>query len=623
MTVPNDCREQACQILELLPPLGRWATERVQRVGEAFDLSLRQYAVLRAIRDGVTSPGELARRWQVTGAVITGLVDRLERRGLVRREADPADRRRQRLALTDDGRQAAATVERALVDELAGELARSSADDRACLDRALTLLARALSADAHGDPTSRDEPRCWRTSQRRVSMENDPMATDATAAPVPAGTASHTEPTEAATEFVALDMRDANFMANAYDRYAALRETGRVVPVRVDRGGQTQDGPFGRSETWFVTHYDDVVATLLDDRLSSDVFAQLAPERRAQTPATPEELRPLARSLIVTDPPDHTRLRKLVQPSFTGRNMAAMRPAIQETIDRLLDAAERAAADRGETAPNRQMELIGALAYPFPVTVISDLLGIPADDRARIKGWTEHLLRADRGQGQVIDETVRTGLREFAAYLRQLFARLRREPGEGMIAQLVRAEDEDGALSEEELLSTVFLMYLAGHVTTVNLVGNAVVALLTHPDELAKLQADPTAAKNAVEETLRYWGPVDFVGRRFAMEDMEIAGTDIPRGDQVSVGLAAANRDPGKFANPDAFDISRPDATRHIAFGKGIHVCLGAPLARVEGQIALETLVRRYPDLRLAAPIAELTWGRSFLRGFGRLPLLF
>ena len=166
-------------------------------------------------------------------------------------------------------------------------------------------------------------------------------------------------------------------------------------------------------------------------------------------------------------------------------------------------------------------------------------------------------------------------------------------------------------------------MYLAGHVTTVNLIGNGVVALLTHPEQFAKLKADPGLAKNAVEETLRYWGPVDFIGRRFATEDLEIAGTPIAEGEQVAVSLAGANRDPERFADPDTFDISRADANRHVAFGKGIHVCLGAPLARVEGQIAFETLIRRYPDLRLAVPADEIQWGGSFLRGFRQVPLLF
>ena len=431
-----------------------------------------------------------------------------------------------------------------------------------------------------------------------------------------------------AIDVVELDISDPNFMATAYDTYAELRERGPVSVVKFSAGGATegQDGPrpemFNR-ESFFVTHYDDVVATLLDDRFAVDPRSRMTAEQREQMPETPEEFRPFTRSIISIDPPDHTRIRKLVQPSFTGRGMEAMCPGIQQVVDRLLDRAERVAAERGETAPHRRMELIGSFAFPFPVTVISDMLGIPREDREQIRGWTENLLRVDRGRDRGMDEEVRQGLRDFTAYLTKLFARKRREPADDMISRMVLAEEDDDVLEEEEILATVFLMYLAGHVTTVNLIGNGVVALLTHPEQFAKLQADPGLAKNAVEETLRYWGPVDFIGRRFASQGLEIAGTPIAAGEQVTVSLAAANRDPGRFADPDAFDISREDANRHVAFGKGIHVCLGAPRARVEGQVAFETLIRRYPDLRLAVPAEEIQWGGSFLRGFRQVPLLF
>src|SRR5215207_6797925 len=408
-------------------------------------------------------------------------------------------------------------------------------------------------------------------------------------------------------EVVKLDISDPTFMATAYDTYAAMRERGRVGIVKFAAGeaGENRDGPrnemFNR-ESFFVTHYDDVVATLLDDRFFVDPRSRLTPEQREQMPEGPEEFRPLVRSLIAIDPPDHTRIRKLVQPSFTGRGMEAMRPGIQKTVDDLLDTVERDAEARGETPGNRRMELVSQFAYPFPVTVISDLLGIPLEDRKQIRGWTENLLRVDRGRDEAMNDHVRQGLRDFTAYLKDLFARKRREPSEDMISRMVLMEDDGDTLNEEETLATVFLMYLAGHVTTVNLVSNGVVALLTHPEQLAKLQEDPGLAKNVVEETLRYWGPVDFIGRRMATEDLEIAGTRIAAGDQVTVSLAGANRDPERFVAPDEFDISREDANRHVAFGKGIHVCLGAPLARIEGQIAFETLTRRYPELRLAVP---------------------
>jgi cytochrome P450 len=389
-------------------------------------------------------------------------------------------------------------------------------------------------------------------------------------------------------------------------------------------GAEEERGFFGRRETFFVTHYDEVIATLLEDRFSVDPRSTMSPEQLEKQSPIPEEFRPLSRSIISLDPPDHTRLRKLVQPSFTGRAMEALRGSIQQIVDDLLDQAERNAAERGEAAPDRRMDLIEAFAYPFPVTVISDMLGIPREDRETIRGWTENLLRVDRRRGRgEVDEETRAGLREFTAYLRDLFERKRRTPTDDMISRLVHAEEDGDTLDEDEILSTVFLLFLAGHVTTVNLVGNGVVALLTHPDQLAKLKANPELAKGVVEETLRYWGPVDFIGRRIAKEDVELSGTLIPTGEQATVSLASANRDPERFANPDVFDITRVDAKRHVAFGKGIHACLGAPLARVEGQVAFTTLFRRFPELRLAVPAEDVYWGGSFLRGFARLPVLF
>jgi cytochrome P450 len=440
--------------------------------------------------------------------------------------------------------------------------------------------------------------------------------------------ANRTEPTE-------LDIADPHFMADAYDTYADLRAKGPVSRVRFAGmeqeaeveadGAEEQRGFFGRRETFFVTHYDEVIKTLLDDRFAVDPRSTMSQEQVEEIESkTPEEFRLFSRSIISLDPPDHTRLRKLVQPSFTGRGMQALRGSIQQIVDDLLNEAERAAAERGETAPDRRMDLIEAFAYPFPVTVISDMLGIPREDRETIRGWTENLLRADRLRDREVDEETRAGLREFIDYLKDLFEIKRQHPADDMISRLVHVEEDGDILDEEEILATVFLMFLAGHVTTVNLVGNGVVALLTHPEQLAKFQANPgLLAKGVVEETLRYWGPVDFIGRRIAREDVEVGGTVIAKGEEATVSLASANRDPERFANADVFDISRADANRHVAFGKGIHVCLGAPLARVEGQVAFATLFQRYPELRLAVPAEEVRWGGSFLRGFARLPVLF
>ena len=429
-----------------------------------------------------------------------------------------------------------------------------------------------------------------------------------------------------------IDRFDPESVAHADELYTELRDEGRMVRVWVGSDAPVDpDDPQARRisivtnhESWCVTHYDDIVGGLLDERYSSRLRP---PGDPAADPASaageelPKAFRAIGKSLITLDPPDHDRIRKLVQPSFTGHGMDAMRPAIQRIADDLLDRAEAAAAERGEVAPNRRLNLVEQFSYPFPVTVISDLLGIPAEDREQIKAWTENLMRVDRRENGPAN-TAQQGLDDFTDYLGDLFARKRAAPADDMISRMVLIEDGDDTLSEDEALGTVFLMYLAGHVTTVNLVANGVVALLTHPEELAKLRQNPSLAKNAVEETLRYWAPVDFLGRRTVTEDFVLAGTPVAAGDIVGFAIAGANRDPARFADPDRYDISRADANRHIAFGKGVHACLGAPLARAEGQIAFETLTRRYPDLRLAVPFEELQWGTG-LRGFREVPLFF
>ena len=430
-----------------------------------------------------------------------------------------------------------------------------------------------------------------------------------------------------------IDRFDPEFVAHADEVYTGLRDEGRVVRVWVgvgDADGESDEAarrrsPFVSHESWCVTRYDDIVTGLLDERFSAQIRPGDTPPPDADhgpQEEAPKSFRAFAKSIITLDPPDHDRIRKLVQPSFTGHGMDAMRPAIQRIADDLLDRAEAAAAERGEVAPNRRLDLVEQFAYPLPVTVISDLLGIPDGDRAQAKAWTENLLRVDRQRDPEVGAAVQQGLADFTDYLSDLFARKRAAPTDDMISRMVLIEDGGDTLSEEEALGTVFLMYLAGHVTTVNLVANGVVALLTHPDELAKLRQNPALVKNAVEETLRYWGPVDFLGRRTVTEDFVLAGTPVAAGDQVGFAIAGANRDPARFADPDRYDISRADANRHIAFGKGVHACLGAPLARAEGQIAFETLTRRYPDLRLAVPFEELQWGTG-LRGFREVPLFF
>ncbi len=420
-----------------------------------------------------------------------------------------------------------------------------------------------------------------------------------------------------------LDLADPHFHDTSLEVFADLRAQCPVARVTFRNGKEEDDqrrGPFFQ-DAYLVTRYDDSTATLLDDRIGVDHQRAMTPEQLAKLPEPPARARIFQRNLLGVDPPDHARLRKLVQPSFTNRQMEAFRPRIQAIIDQFLDQAEADAAARGETAPNRTMDLVTAFAFPVPIQVICELLGIPAEDQDDVKRWFHEL---PIGGGAVKSEAeIETTFDEFVTYLDALFERRRREPSNDLISDLVHAEEEGDRLDGEELLSMVFILLAAGHVTTVNLIASGTLALLTHPSELAKVRANPDLMKNAVEEVLRYWGPLDTTLPRFTTEDVAIDGVEIPRGETILVGLSSSNHDPERFARPEVFDITREDANRHIAFGKGIHVCLGAPLARMEGDIALTTILARYPELRLAVPLEEIRWKPGFLRALEALPLAF
>ncbi|WAS95239.1 cytochrome P450 family protein [Nannocystis punicea] len=428
---------------------------------------------------------------------------------------------------------------------------------------------------------------------------------------------------------VVIKRDDPAFLAQAFEIYTRMREQGPLVRARIAENFMSKlrsgtDDAASTSDHLFVAHYDEVVTTLLDPRISSDLRALMSPEQRQLLELLPREIKPMLHNLLFLDPPDHTRLRKLVQPSFSPRAMEALRPRVQRITDALLDRAEHEAAARGEAAGERSGELVAMFAYPMPVAVISDMLGIPEEDRERAHGWAEGLVGAD--QPQVVADVLAGGkMADFTAYLEDLFERKRREPGDDMISEMLRAQEDGDRLTHVEMLSMVFLLYFAGHLTTVNLIGNAVVALLTHPEQLARLRGDLSLVKNTVEEALRYWAPVEFVSiPRVVTADMELAGTPLARGEKLTIGLSCANHDARHFRDPDAFDIARPDANRHLAFGKGIHMCLGAPLARLEGEVALRALLQRWPRLRLAVPAEDLEFGAAAgLRGFSSIPILF
>ena len=399
-----------------------------------------------------------------------------------------------------------------------------------------------------------------------------------------------------------VDLFDPTFKANPYRTYAELRSEAPVYRAEL---------PDGRG-VWLVTRYDDVVAVLKDERFAKDWRSAMTPEQLAQIPPIPEVMKPLSENMLDKDPPDHERLRRLVSKAFTPRLIERMRPRVQEIADTLLDAVE----DKGG------MDLIDDYAFPLPITVIAELLGVPVEDRNRFREWSDAAVSGDTTQ-EYVEKILLPHMQAFIEYLRALFEEKRENPKDDLISALVLAEEAGDKLSEDELLAMVFLLLIAGHETTVNLIGNGTLALLQNPDQLQKLKDDPSLIKPAIEELLRYDGPVETSTERFAREDVTIGDTVIPKGEMVMVVIAAADHDPERFSEPDTLDIARAD-NKHLAFGKGIHHCLGAPLARMEGQIALGTLLRRMPDLRLKGSPESLTWRPGMvLRGLKGLPVEF
>ena len=397
-----------------------------------------------------------------------------------------------------------------------------------------------------------------------------------------------------------VDLFSPDFNANPYPAYAEMRSAAPVHRVSL---------PDGRS-MWLVTRYADVSAVLRDGRFVKDWRNAMTPEQIAQVPPIPEVMKPLSRKMLDTDPPDHERLRALVSKAFTPRLIERMRPRVQAIADELLDAVQ----DRGE------MDLIDDYAFPLPITVIAELLGVSAEDRNMFREWSNAAVSGDATQ-EYIEKILIPNMDAFTAYLREMFDEKRKNPRDDLISALVQAEEAGDKLSEDELLGMVFLLLVAGHETTVNLIGNGMLALLTHPDQLRRLREDPALIKPAIEELLRYDGPVETSTERFAREDVRIGDTLIRRGEMVLVVLASADHDPERFEDPDDLDITRAD-NKHLAFGKGIHFCLGAPLAQMEGQIAINTLLRRMPDLRLKDPPESLTWRPGLLlRGLKGLPV--
>ena len=388
---------------------------------------------------------------------------------------------------------------------------------------------------------------------------------------------------------------DPEFLADPYPTYHRLRDEDPVHHSPLD--------------FWVLTRYDDVVAVLRDPRFIKEPLVSVVAARFGVTVPPGVGL-----SMLDRDPPDHTRLRSLVSKAFTPRVVEGLRPRIQKIVDDLITRAEAVG----------RMDLIEEFAYPIPVNVICEMLGVPIGDHERFKGWSLDMARGLDSVWLPPESEIpkRSGAARHAIgdYMRGLIAERRASPRGDLLSALIAAEEAGDKLSEDELIATCILLLIAGHETTVNLIGNGTLALLRHPEELRRLRETPGLITSAVEELLRYDGPVQRTARITSTE-VTIGGRTIGKGEMVMPFIGAADRDPSQFTGPDRLDLGRTD-NRHIAFGWGIHFCLGAPLARVEGQIAIDSLVRRLPRLTLVDDEPEYRQSLT-LRGLKALPVTF
>ncbi|KEK24780.1 cytochrome P450 family protein [Bacillus gaemokensis] len=375
------------------------------------------------------------------------------------------------------------------------------------------------------------------------------------------------------------------------------------------------DDYYGMGPAWIAWRHDDVITILKDSRFIKDM-RKFTPQQEHQGAAGEStSMRELIEwqmnmpNMLEVDPPDHTRLRRLTAKAFTPGMIENLRPRILEIADELLDKVEK----------KGKMDLISDFAFPLPITVISEMLGIPARDRDKIRDLTHKIVSSNTDPSQYA--VVAEALKEYVHYVKSLLNEKHKHPCEDIISALVHAHEQEDKLSENELLSTIMLLIVAGHETTTNLIGNGMLALLQYPEQMQLLRDNPSLLPSAIEELLRFAGPVMY-SNRFAGEDITMHGKLIRKGEMVFFSLATANFDPQKFSNSEALDITRKE-NEHLAFGKGIHHCLGAPLARLEGQIAFGTLLKRLPNLRLDIEPENLVYNTGTIRSLSSVPLVF
>lgn len=395
------------------------------------------------------------------------------------------------------------------------------------------------------------------------------------------------------------DLFSPDFKANPFPTFAQMRRDDPIYAHCSPSGGTI----------WYITRYNDVTAVLKDnDHFVKDSRHTLPPGTAVPRKSSLHRL--INENMLFADPPDHTRLRALVNQAFTPRRVEQLAGRVQLIADDLLTAV----------AQKQTFDLIADFALPLPVRVIAELLGIPPQDQAQVADWSQAIISPSSKNLNYSGRKKK--VRAFISYLRGMFALRQQEPQDDLITALVQAEEAGERLNEAELSSMVALLLVTGHETTVNLLGNGTLALLQHPEQLTLLQEQPDLWKTAVEELLRYDGPVETSTTRWVRLDCNYKGHQMRRGDVVRVVLASANRDTAVFSQPNHLDITRQD-NHHVAFGLGIHYCLGAPLARLEGQIGLQALFARFPNLQLATPVEKLEWRSGVLfRGLKELPVI-
>jgi pimeloyl-[acyl-carrier protein] synthase len=409
-------------------------------------------------------------------------------------------------------------------------------------------------------------------------------------------------PAEPAAEFdLFLPLRSTGSLENPYPVYALLRTVRPVLEVPVP----DFEGP----GAWLLTRHRDVHLALRDPRFSANrLRAPLIHQNLDRLPPFIRQSAEGQRTMLVMDPPDHTRIRKLVNKAFTPKRIGALRGRIEELVDLQLD----------ELANGDPADLIHDLAEPLPAIVIAELLGVPAEDHRQFRQWSTKLIAGLASPKLEARMASGEAAQHILDYLSDIIAARRREPRDDLISAMIHAQEESDALSDEELLATSNLLLLAGHETTTNLIGNGVLALLREPEELERLRADPGLLPTAIEELLRFDGPVQATVR-VALEDIEIDEHVIPKGALVLVNLGAANRDPEVFEDPDRLDVGR-DPNPHVSFGFATHFCMGAPMARLEAEVALGALISRFPKLALADDAPEYR-PNPILRGLKKLEL--